>query len=145
MKPTLTHRVRTLAFTLVELIIVIGIIAVLAAMIFPAFSGIKKRNYILKARAELKQLEVAIGSYKARTGFLPPGNRLERLRGNRVGQWSIRINDQWRVCFRWDAGHADDLPELGRGGRRRGCRAPRATGRRRRRARRAPGRRRPRR
>jgi len=31
----------------------------------------------------------------------PPGNRLEALRGNRRGQWSIRINQQWRICFRW--------------------------------------------
>jgi proteic killer suppression protein len=31
-----------------------------------------------------------------------PGNRLERLKGNREGQFSIRINDQWRICFRWD-------------------------------------------
>jgi toxin HigB-1 len=31
----------------------------------------------------------------------PPGNRLEKLRGNREGQWSIRINDQWRICFEW--------------------------------------------
>jgi len=38
----------------------------------------------------------------------PPGNRLEALRGDRRGQWSIRINDQWRVCFRWtDKGPAD--------------------------------------
>ena len=36
---------------------------------------------------------------------IPPGNRLECLRGNRAGQYSIRINDQWRICFRWgDAG-----------------------------------------
>ena len=35
----------------------------------------------------------------------PPGNRLEALKGDRVGQWSVRINDQWRVCFVWtDAG-----------------------------------------
>ncbi|MSQ70458.1 MAG: type II toxin-antitoxin system RelE/ParE family toxin [Betaproteobacteria bacterium] len=40
---------------------------------------------------------------------VPPGNRLEILKGNRKGQHSIRINDQWRVCFRWDAGHAWDL------------------------------------
>lgn len=32
---------------------------------------------------------------------IPPGNRLEKLSGNRNGQWSIRINDQWRVCFEW--------------------------------------------
>lgn len=38
----------------------------------------------------------------------PPGNRLEPLKGNRAGQYSIRINDQWRVCFVWtDAGPAD--------------------------------------
>ena len=35
-----------------------------------------------------------------------PGNRLEALRGNRVGLWSIRINDQWRLCFRWPDGAA---------------------------------------
>ena len=35
----------------------------------------------------------------------PPGNRLEALKGDRAGQWSVRINDQWRVCFVWtDAG-----------------------------------------
>ena len=33
-----------------------------------------------------------------------PGNRLERLRGDREGQWSIRINDQWRICFAWREG-----------------------------------------
>ena len=39
---------------------------------------------------------------------IPPGNRLEPLKGNRKGQYSIRINDQWRICFRWtgtDATH----------------------------------------
>ena len=35
---------------------------------------------------------------------IPPGNRLERLRGDRAGQYSIRINDQYRICFRWEAG-----------------------------------------
>ena len=39
----------------------------------------------------------------------PPGNRLEALRGKRKGQYSIRINDQWRVCFRWVAGNAHDV------------------------------------
>jgi len=33
---------------------------------------------------------------------VPPGNRLEQLKGGRAGQWSIRINDQWRICFIWD-------------------------------------------
>jgi proteic killer suppression protein len=40
---------------------------------------------------------------------VPPGNRLEKLHGDREGQWSIRINDQWRVCFAWDDGNADDV------------------------------------
>ena len=38
----------------------------------------------------------------------PPGNRLEALRGDRKGQHSIRINDQWRLCFRWQSGDAYD-------------------------------------
>lgn len=37
---------------------------------------------------------------------VPPGNRLEQLHGNRAGQYSIRINDQWRICFHWEAGKA---------------------------------------
>ncbi len=37
---------------------------------------------------------------------MPPGNRLEKLKGDREGQWSIRINDQWRICFRFDNGDA---------------------------------------
>lgn len=40
---------------------------------------------------------------------MPPGNRLERLRGDRAGQRSIRINDQYRICFRWEDGHADQV------------------------------------
>jgi Plasmid maintenance system killer protein len=39
----------------------------------------------------------------------PPGNRLEKLKGNRAGQHSIRINDQWRLCFRWQDGDAYDV------------------------------------
>jgi proteic killer suppression protein len=40
---------------------------------------------------------------------LPPGNRLEALKGNRKGQYSIRVNDQWRICFRWREGGAEDV------------------------------------
>ena len=39
----------------------------------------------------------------------PPGNRLEKLRGDRAGQYSIRINDQWRVCFGWTGDRATDV------------------------------------
>ena len=38
---------------------------------------------------------------------MPPGNRLERLAGERAGQYSIRINEQYRVCFSWESGYAD--------------------------------------
>ncbi len=50
------------------------------------------------ARRKLRQLDIAgrIDDLK-----VPPGNRLEALKGNRKGQMGIRINDQWRVCFRW--------------------------------------------
>jgi proteic killer suppression protein len=40
---------------------------------------------------------------------VPPGNRLEKLSGDRAGQYSIRINDQWRVCFRWRDGNAEGV------------------------------------
>jgi len=40
---------------------------------------------------------------------VPPGNCLERLKGNRAGQHSIRINEQYRICFRWENGYADDV------------------------------------
>ena len=39
---------------------------------------------------------------------VPPGNRLEALHGDRAGQWSVRINDQWRLCFRFESGNAYD-------------------------------------
>lgn len=40
---------------------------------------------------------------------VPPNNRLEALKGNRMGQYSIRINDQWRICFRFESGHVFDV------------------------------------
>ena len=40
---------------------------------------------------------------------VPPGNRFEALSGDRAGQYSIRINDQYRICFRWDEGGAEDV------------------------------------
>jgi proteic killer suppression protein len=56
------------------------------------------------ARRKLRQLDAASSLAQLRN---PPGNRLEALRGDRVGQWSIRINDQWRICFVWDDGAYD--------------------------------------
>ena len=40
---------------------------------------------------------------------MPPGNRLEKLSGNRRGQYSIRVDSQWRICFRWKSGQATDV------------------------------------
>jgi proteic killer suppression protein len=58
------------------------------------------------ARRKLRQLEIAGRLDDLR---VPPGNRLERLTGDRAGQHSIRINDQYRVCFRWTAAGAEDV------------------------------------
>jgi proteic killer suppression protein len=58
------------------------------------------------ARRKLRQLEIAGCLNDLR---VPPGNRLEQLRGDRAGQHSIRINDQYRVCFRWTTGGAEDV------------------------------------
>lgn len=41
--------------------------------------------------------------------FIPPGNRLEALGGDRKGQHSVRINDQYRICFTWNKGHAENV------------------------------------
>jgi proteic killer suppression protein len=55
------------------------------------------------ARRKLEMIEAAIAIEDLRS---PPGNRLEILKGNRSGQYSIRINDQWRICFVWQNGEA---------------------------------------
>lgn len=58
------------------------------------------------ARRKLRQLEIAGRLEDLR---VPPDNRLEKLVGERAGQHSIRINDQWRVCFRWTKAGAEDV------------------------------------
>jgi proteic killer suppression protein len=55
------------------------------------------------ARIKLEWMEAAKALEDLR---LPPGNRLEKLRGDRAEQHSIRINNQWRICFEWREGHA---------------------------------------
>jgi toxin HigB-1 len=63
-------------------------------------------NFADVARRKLRQLEIAGRLEDLR---VPPGNRLEALKGDRAGQYSIRINDQWRICFRWTAAGAEDV------------------------------------
>jgi len=57
----------------------------------------------------LRKLRLINAASKVDDLRVPPGNRLERLRGERAGQWSIRINDQWRIVFRWAEGGAEDV------------------------------------
>jgi proteic killer suppression protein len=59
-----------------------------------------------RALRKLRQLDASLTLKDLRN---PPGNRLEALRADRAGQWSIRINDQWRICFRWSDGEAHDV------------------------------------
>jgi toxin HigB-1 len=54
-----------------------------------------------------RKLEYLHRAQALRDLLAPPGNRLEALKGNRAGQHSIRINDQWRICFNWHDGNAD--------------------------------------
>jgi proteic killer suppression protein len=69
--------------------------------VVPRFRNIervaRRKLLYLNAAKRLKDLRV------------PPGNQLEALKGNRKGQHSIRVNDQWRVCFRWHDGEALDV------------------------------------
>ena len=65
------------------------------------FAGIES-----SARRKLRQLQIARQLQDLR---VPPGNRLESLKGHRKGQYSIRVNDQFRVCFRWTLPGAEDV------------------------------------
>ena len=58
------------------------------------------------ARRKLRMLAAATNIETLR---VPPQNRLEALRGSRAGKWSIRINDQWRICFKWHDGNAIEV------------------------------------
>lgn len=71
-------------------------------------TGKSKRfvSIVTTATRKLTQLEAATTLDFLRS---PPGNRLEVLKGARKGQYSIRINDQWRICFRWTADGPQDV------------------------------------
>ena len=64
------------------------------------------KNFESVAMRKLQQLHAAIELNFLR---VPPGNKLEALKGNCAGQHSIRINDQWRLCFVWSNGHANHV------------------------------------
>jgi proteic killer suppression protein len=60
-------------------------------------------------RAALRKLLILDAAESLDDLRVPPGNRLEKLVGDRKGQYSIRVNDQYRVCFRWEGGDAHDV------------------------------------
>lgn len=74
------------------------------------FSGLRAKripaNLRQRAAEKLALLDAVASLDDLR---IPPANRLEALKGDRQGQWSIRINQQWRVCFRWEDGDALDV------------------------------------
>lgn len=59
---------------------------------------------VARRKLDLLNQAAALGDLRA-----PPNNRLEKLKGDREGQYSIRVNDQWRVCFRWTESGAEDV------------------------------------
>ena len=57
----------------------------------------------------LRKLDMIEAAVRVEDLRAPPGNRLEKLKGDRRGRWSIRINDQWRIVFRWDGDAPEDV------------------------------------
>ncbi|MGH8233400.1 MAG: type II toxin-antitoxin system RelE/ParE family toxin [Rhodanobacteraceae bacterium] len=70
------------------------------------FSGVRVRRFVNIENPARRKLEYLDAAGVLEDLRVPPGNRLEALKGDRVGQHSIRVNDQFRVCFRWQDGDA---------------------------------------
>jgi toxin HigB-1 len=73
------------------------------------FEGKSPRKFKAFAQVGERKLQMIDDAYGLKDLSVPPGNRLEALCGDRKGQWSIRINDQWRICFRFEEGNAFDV------------------------------------
>ncbi|PKL42417.1 MAG: hypothetical protein CVV41_14870 [Candidatus Riflebacteria bacterium HGW-Riflebacteria-1] len=73
------------------------------------FNGLGSRRFSAIMRAAMRKLELLNAAETLCDLRVPPGNRLEELRGDRAGQHSIRVNDQWRVCFVWQDSNAFDV------------------------------------
>ena len=65
------------------------------------FLGRRVSRFANIEKAAMRKLQILHAATRIETLRIPPQNRLEKLRGERAGQWSIRINDQWRICFVW--------------------------------------------
>jgi len=68
-----------------------------------------KRFSVQLQKLAQRKLEMLDAAERLEDLRIPPANRLEKLSGNRKGQYSIRINDQWRICFEWKAGNAFEV------------------------------------
>ena len=73
------------------------------------FDGVSARRFHAIERAARRKLEMLNAAVRLDDLKAPPGNRLETLKGDRAGQHSIRINHQWRICFRWMEKDAFDV------------------------------------
>jgi toxin HigB-1 len=73
------------------------------------FNGKRVARFVNIQGVALRKLAMLNRAEKPEDLRIPPNNKLEQLKRDRVGQWSIRINDQWRVCFRFEGGHAYDV------------------------------------
>lgn len=67
------------------------------------------RRFKAIERSAQRKLDMLDAAPDMQTLATLPGNRLERLKGDRKGQYSIRINDQWRICFKWRDGHSYEV------------------------------------
>jgi len=73
------------------------------------FNGKRVARFVNIQVVALRKLAMLNRAEKPEYLRISPNNKLEKLKRSRVGQWSIRINDQWRVCFRFEGGHAYDV------------------------------------
>jgi proteic killer suppression protein len=73
------------------------------------FQRVRSRRYGAIQRVALRKLLILDAAGSVNDLRIPPSNRIEKLAGDRKGQHSIRINKQWRVCFRWSSGNAHDV------------------------------------
>lgn len=73
------------------------------------FADQPSKKFRAISRAARRKLEMIYSAHTLQDLRNPPGNHLELLKGNRAGQHSIRINDQFRICFRWVDGNAEDV------------------------------------
>ena len=73
------------------------------------FAGRRIGRFAAVESAAMRKLAMLNRAGRVEDLRAPPGNRLEALRGDRAGQWSVRINDQWRLCFRFESGNAYDV------------------------------------